>query len=85
MPGEFHGQKLLAGYSPWVCTELDVTEPLTLANSRLVPFLPHPRIQLSAATRGKNCKLIKGNTVLSNAGVFMWSPPTPDMLVTDTE
>ena len=24
--GESHGQKNLAGYSPWGCTELDMTE-----------------------------------------------------------
>ena len=26
LPGEFHGQKSLAGYSPWGCKELDTTE-----------------------------------------------------------
>ena len=26
LPEEFHGQKNLAGYSPWDCTELDMTE-----------------------------------------------------------
>ena len=31
LPGEFHGQKSLAGYSPWGCKELDVTERLTLS------------------------------------------------------
>ena len=25
-PGEFHGQRSLAGYSPWGCKELDMTE-----------------------------------------------------------
>jgi len=25
-PGESHGQKSLAGYSPWGCTELDTTK-----------------------------------------------------------
>ena len=29
LPGEFHGQKSLAGYSPWGCKELDMTERLT--------------------------------------------------------
>ena len=27
--GEFHGQRSPAGYSPWGCQELDMTEPLT--------------------------------------------------------
>ena len=25
-PGEFHGQRSLAGYSPWLCKELGMTE-----------------------------------------------------------
>ena len=29
LPGEFHGQSSLAGYSPWGCKELDTTEQLT--------------------------------------------------------
>ena len=30
LPGEFHGQRSLAGYSPWGCKESDRTECLTL-------------------------------------------------------
>jgi len=26
LPGEFHGQRSLEGYSPWGCKELDMTE-----------------------------------------------------------
>ena len=26
LPGEFHGQRSLVGYSPWGCTELDTTD-----------------------------------------------------------
>ena len=29
LPGEFHGQRSLAGYSPWGPKELDMTELLT--------------------------------------------------------
>ena len=29
LPGEFHGQRSLAEYSPWGCKELDITEQLT--------------------------------------------------------
>ena len=29
LPGEFHGQRSLAGYSPWVRKESDMTERLT--------------------------------------------------------
>ena len=28
LPGEFHGQRSLAGYSPWGCKESDMTERL---------------------------------------------------------
>ena len=30
LPGKFHGQRRLVGYSPWSCKELDTTERLTL-------------------------------------------------------
>ena len=33
LPGEFHGQRNLADYSPWVCKELDKTEQLTVSLS----------------------------------------------------
>ena len=31
LPGESHGQRSLAGYSPWDCKELNMTEQLTLS------------------------------------------------------
>ena len=31
MPGEFHGQRSLAGYSPWGSKERDMTEQLSTA------------------------------------------------------
>ena len=33
LPGEFHGQRNLAGYSPWGHKESDMTEQLTLSHS----------------------------------------------------
>ena len=35
LPGEFHGQRSLAGYSPWGCKELDMIEWLTLSLSQV--------------------------------------------------
>ena len=35
MPGKFHGQRRLAGYSPWGCKELDPTE---LAKNTHTPY-----------------------------------------------
>ena len=37
--GEFHGQRSLAGYSPWGHKELDTTEPLTLFVQRVLRIL----------------------------------------------
>ena len=36
LPGEFHGQRSLAGYTPWGCTESDTTERLTLTRTLTV-------------------------------------------------
>ena len=33
LPGEFHGQRSLVGYSPWGCKESDMTEWLTHTHS----------------------------------------------------
>ena len=33
LPGEFHGQRSLAGYSPWSRKDLDMTEQLILSLS----------------------------------------------------
>jgi len=37
--GEFHGQKSLAGYSPWGCKESDMTERLSLINTTMVQIV----------------------------------------------
>ena len=34
LPGEFHGQRNLAGYIPWGCKELDMIEQLNLFNHK---------------------------------------------------
>ena len=33
LPGKFHGQRTLAGYSPWGCKELDTTEATELSHT----------------------------------------------------
>ena len=38
-PGELHGQRSLASYSPWGCKELDTTEQLTLTHSECVIYI----------------------------------------------
>ena len=44
LPGEFHGQRNLMGYSPWVHKEPDMTEWLTL--SLFMPKTPNVCLQL---------------------------------------
>ena len=39
MPGKFHGQKSLAGYSPWDHKELDMTEQLRNATQIFARFI----------------------------------------------
>ena len=39
LPGEFHGQRSLAGYSPWGCKELDMTEELPLSHGIYTIFI----------------------------------------------
>ena len=51
LSGEFHGQRRLAGYSPWGQKELDVTEQLTIALSK--PMFP----KLTENYSSLKCKL----------------------------
>ena len=39
LPGEFHGQRSLEGYSPWGHKELDTTEQLTLFSLSVINFV----------------------------------------------
>ena len=38
LPGEFHGQRSLVGYSPWGRKESDMTEWLSMTHSRVQPI-----------------------------------------------
>ena len=38
LPGDFHGQRSLVGYSPWGRKKLDTTERLTLSSAALPKF-----------------------------------------------
>ena len=51
LPGEFHGQRSLAGYSPWGRNELDTTEQLTL--SPLLHRAPEPHAPREDAMRSR--------------------------------
>ena len=43
LPGEFHEQRSLVGYSPWGCKELDLIEQLTLSLSRYLRWIKNKR------------------------------------------
>ena len=40
LPGEFHGQRSLVGYSPWGCKESETTERLTLFGTAVINLNP---------------------------------------------
>ena len=44
LPGEFHGQRGLAGNSPWGCKELDIIELLTLHFTSLHYWKKHKKL-----------------------------------------
>ena len=59
MPGESHGQRSLAGYSPWGRTESDTTERLSTCHTILGCFMSvHPSIQYRISEHGKDGKLL---------------------------
>ena len=53
LPGEFHGQRSLRGYSPWGHKELDTTEQLTLSLSPLWGFSREETYQVSIISTDK--------------------------------
>ena len=40
LPGGFHEQRSLVGYSPWDCKELDMTEQLSTHTHRIMRLYP---------------------------------------------
>ena len=56
LPGEFHGQRSLAGYSPWSCKESDIVEWLTFHCSQYNNTVVFPLVQ-----GHKNPKYSRGN------------------------
>ena len=52
LPGESHGQRSLAGYSPWGRREMDMTERLTHTYMRVTS--PTPKMYTDFPLRNKN-------------------------------
>ena len=64
LTGEFHGQKGLAGYSPWGWKEVDTTEQLI----RSVPFFIYYVIMRQSKGKSNVCiasRITKGKTFLN--------------------
>ena len=59
LPGEFHGQRNLAGRSPWGCKELDTTEWLTHTHTHAhshthIHVYPHGIIFITSFTQSNS-------------------------------
>ena len=68
MPGEFHGQRSLAGYSPWGRKELDTTKRLTLA---IVEDDKNKIIMVSKLSEIKILEYIKNKTTTKLLALFV--------------
>ena len=68
MPGEFHGQRSLAGYSPWGRKESDTTERLTLA---IVEDDKNKIIMVSKLSETKILEYIKNKTTTKLLVLFV--------------
>ena len=56
LPGEFHGQRILAGYSPWGRKESDMTEQLTLSFIYIYIYIhTHTHIDTHTHTQILSC------------------------------
>ena len=52
LPGESHGQRSLAGYSPWCCRESDMTEWLnTNKNTQSLSEADEPNLKFGSRSR----------------------------------
>ena len=54
LPGESHGQRSLAGYSPWGCKELDTTEQLSVYTHTHTHTHTHAHINIPQGHRHIN-------------------------------
>ena len=63
LPGEYHGQRCLAGYSPWGLKESDMTERLT----------QHSISHLLYSSVDRHLVSLHILALLNNAAVTLWS------------
>ena len=76
LPGEFHEQRSLVGYSPWGQKESDMTEQLTLSNAAdvgLIPgqeaktHMPHSQKTKQNKTKQKKTEPKKRSNIITNS------------------
>ena len=66
MPGEFHGQRSLMGYSPWDCKESNTTERIMLSHYVVILFWPLKREHAFCWYK------LKVNITKGNKGKITW-------------
>ena len=67
LPGEFHGQRSLVGYTPWGLKESDMTEWLTHTHThRGIRNVP------SSVGRQETCTIISSGPGKTNNMLFFW-------------
>ena len=83
LPGKSHGQRSLAGYSPWGCKESDRTERLSVHTCPLLPRVPLCPSSLLPMVHGQgqtqrekqNRNKIWINTLCCEMSFFLIAPP----------
>ena len=65
LPGEFHGQRSLTGYSPWVCKESDTAE-------QIPPHFNHVSVRTEASKSVKPYHSFDKRTSLLVSNSLSW-------------
>src|SRR5574340_1103377 len=60
LPGESHGQRSLAGYSPWGCKESDTTERLAHTHILTATYWMPPAPPVTTRNASRYCKVSPG-------------------------
>ena len=67
LPGKFHGQRRLPGYSPWGCKDLDMTEHMhTHRENTDLKAATHRQFTSIAAGQAAQLQVISLNCLLEN-------------------
>ena len=72
LPGESHGQKSLAGYSPWGHNELDTTEQLSKQSDRNFRVLCQTKNQNASYSPGAMLCIIGVHRAYISGGTIFW-------------